>query len=69
MQPKKSTDWIALGAIVAAIFAIIWGEIEIHGTVGIERALADEAAPLPAHCNIQRLEAITMNRWAGGLAQ
>ena len=69
MQPKKSIDRIALGAIIAAILAIIWGKVEILGTRDIERTLAYDATPLPEHCDTQRLEAVTMNRWAGGLAQ
>ena len=69
MRPKKSIDRIALGAIIAAILAIIWAKVEILGTRDIERMLADDATPLPAECDIRRFEAVTMNRWVGGFLQ
>jgi hypothetical protein len=69
MRPKKSIDRIALGAIIAAILAIIWAKVEILGTRDIERTLADDATPLPVECDIRRLEAVTMSRWAGGFLQ
>ena len=69
MRPSKSIDRIALGAIIAAILVIIWAKVEILGTHDIERMLADDATPLPAECDVQRLEAVTMNRWAGGFLQ
>lgn len=69
MQPRRSTDRIALAAIVAAILTLIWARIEILGTGDIERLLADDGAPLPEHCDIRKLEAVTMNRWAAGVSQ
>ena len=69
MQPRRSTDRIALAAIVVAILALIWAKVEILGTGEFERLLADDGAPLPAHCDIRKLEAVTMNRWAAGVSQ
>ena len=69
MQPKRSIDRIALLAIIAAMLSIIWAKIEIHGTHEIERFLSEDQSPLPAHCDARRVEAVTRNRWAGGLIQ
>lgn len=69
MQPRRSIDRIALGAIVAAILALIWARFEVLGTGDLERLLANDGAPLPEHCDVRKLEAITMNRWAAGFSQ
>lgn len=69
MQPRRSIDRIALGAIVAAIVALVWARIEILGTGDLERMLADDGTPLPAQCDLRKLEAVTMNRWAAGFSQ
>ncbi len=69
MQPRRSTDRIALAAIVLAILSLIWARIEILGTGDFERLFADDGAPLPEHCDIQKLEAVTMTRWAAGVSQ
>ena len=67
--PRRSIDRIALGAIVAAILALIWAKIEILGTGDLERLLADDGTPLPAQCDVRNLEAVTLNRWAAGFSQ
>ena len=69
MEPSRSIDRIALGAIIAAILAIVWAKVEILGTGDIERLLADDGAPPPANCDLRKLEAVTMNRWVSGFSQ
>ena len=69
MQPKPSTDRIALIAIAAAMLAIVWAKVEFLGTRDLESMLSNDGAPLPQHCDVRRLEAVTMNRWAGGFNQ
>ena len=69
MQPNKRMDRIALGAIIATILAIVWAKVEILGTRDIERTLTEDTTPLPAECDLRRLEAVTMNRWAAGFSQ
>jgi hypothetical protein len=69
MQPRRSIDRVALAAIVVAILMLIWARFEILGTGDFERLLANDGAPLPEHCDIRHLEAVTMNRWAAGVTQ
>ncbi|HEX9184663.1 MAG TPA: hypothetical protein VF876_15510 [Burkholderiales bacterium] len=68
--------WVAVIAIVAAIFAIAWARVAVHGTSDLEAALSDEPASqaeqtAPASAQRDRSvqdeqvdDAVAASRWA-----
>jgi len=67
-KPHPFVGYVAVGAMVFAILAIVWAKIEFLGTRDIERTLNEEEATLGQGC-VDRLSAVAFNRWATGFSQ
>lgn len=86
-QPEPQADqehpvvaWIAVIAIVAAILAIAWARVAVHGTHDLEAALSDDPASAAARAaqvsaqhdrteqDAQVEDAVTASRWASAFS-